>query len=116
MKSRKLKKRYPHLFDYTSYVSSGDKVADFQWHKGHDKKKFENLVLYVLQKGGPMEIGKLLDLLYLSFRYYIREHGMMMWHDVWIAKAEGPRPFFGERCIKEMIDKKKIYLTLNKIE
>lgn len=92
-------------------IYSGDKYIDNLWHNKSDfinpKNKFRSCVLYFLQKES-MSLDKLYTLLYLANKYHLRHYARMIWNDVWIAKKEGPRPFYGELIIQEMIDKKEI--------
>lgn len=113
MKSRKIKKRYPWLYDLTMKQYSGDDYIDRLWHdystySKYVKDKVINIILYILEKNGPITLDKLYALLYFSYREHLVKYGSPLFDDVWIAKKEGPRPFYTEFVIQEMKYKKMI--------
>lgn len=113
MKSRKIKKRYPWLYDLTMKQYSGDAYIDRQWHdygqySNYVKDHVVNIILYILEKSGPITLDRLYALLYFAYREHLVKYASPLFEDVWIAKKEGPRPFYTEFVIQEMKNKKMI--------
>ena len=111
MKSHKIKKRYPWLYDLTMKQYSGDAYIDRLWHdygvySNYVKDKVINIILYILSQTGPITLDRLYALLYFSYREHLVKYACPLFDDIWIAKKEGPRPFYTEFVIKEMKDKK----------
>ena len=125
MKARKLRKRFPHLFQSKVEKSySGEDYTDKCWHNSskewreYHRDKCKSVILYILKQGGPMPKDKLLNLMYLATRAHLRTYGRMLWEDTWFAKPEGPRPFYAELLIDDMLEEKSIALveeTNNKV-
>lgn len=112
MKAKKIKKRYPHLFDYTMNKYSGDEYIDRLWHdygtlSKYTKDKVINTILYILNKE-TMTLDKLYCILYIYYKDYLVKYASPPFDDVWIACKKGPRPFYTTFVIQEMKDKKMI--------